>query len=215
MDRFLTKRKLSEKEEQETSWAVSNDVSKAPKTVVTKSRNKYRNYDESYIKYGFVSNGCYPPQPLCVVCSKTMSNATMKPSFLQRHLINNHSELKNKHIEFFKRRAKIMEKSVDKMTLFSQTSKSALETSFELAFLIAKAKKSHTAAENIIIPGALIIADHMLGDKAKAIIKTIPISDNTIARRIGEMAKDVVLQVAHDIKEDKRFALQVDESVDI
>ncbi|KAI6659528.1 SCAN domain-containing protein 3-like [Oopsacas minuta] len=55
----------------------------------------------------------------------------------------------------------------------------------------------------------------MLGAAAVNAIKSIPFSDTTMARRIEEMACDVSQQVIEKIKQDKRFALQLDESTDI
>ena len=55
----------------------------------------------------------------------------------------------------------------------------------------------------------------MLGAAAVNAIKSIPFSDTTMARRIEEMACDVSQQVIEKIKQDKRFALQLDESADV
>ena len=50
-----------------------------------------RNYDPKHIKYGF-SLIEYKAEilPQSVVCLKTLCNAAMKPSLLQRHLEKNH-----------------------------------------------------------------------------------------------------------------------------
>jgi len=56
-----------------------------------------RKYPE-YIKYGFIAiehRGKCLPQ--CVFCMKTLSNPTMKPSLLNRHLESNHAKKKNKN----------------------------------------------------------------------------------------------------------------------
>ena len=96
-----------------------------------------------------------------------------------------------------------------------ESNKIAQKTSYELAFLTTRAKKDYSITENLIIPGALIIAENMLGGAAVNAIKSIPFSDTTMARRIEEMACDVSQQVIEKIKQDKRFALQLDESTDI
>ena len=65
------------------------------------------------------------------------------------------------------------------------------------------------------MPGALIIADKMLDKKSANAIKTIPSSDTTVGRRMQDMAQDVAEQITENIKIDKGFAIQIDESVDV
>ena len=81
--------------------------------------------------------------------------------------------------------------------------------------MTARAKKDYSITENLIIPGVLMIAENMLGAAAVNAIKSISFSDTTMARRIEEMACDVSQQVIEKIKQDKCFALQLDESTDI
>lgn len=52
-------------------------------------------------------------------------------------------------------------------------------------------------------------------DKPKAeILKTIPLSDNTVKRRIDAIAEDIKVQQLEKIKESPWFALQLDEPTD-
>jgi hypothetical protein len=100
MDKFIIKgkRKIDEKSESDdsvkprtlksaTASVPSRDVSAnsvEPSTSKSKilKNVKYRYYNELYIKYGFVSNMCDPPLPLCTICNQTLSNNSMKPSLL-------------------------------------------------------------------------------------------------------------------------------------
>jgi len=43
------------------------------------------------------------PRPECVVCGEVLSNGSMKPPLLTRHLNTKHSDLKDKNFTFFKR----------------------------------------------------------------------------------------------------------------
>ena len=64
---------------------------------------KKRKYNEDYIKYGFtfiLKEGQELPQ--CVVCCKVLSEGSMKPSFLKRHLSGYHPDLATKDIDFFR-----------------------------------------------------------------------------------------------------------------
>ena len=63
-----------------------------------------RQYSDQYINFGFIElkkKGEAVPQ--CVVCMKTLSNASMKPSLLQRHLQTNYPEKKDRDRNYFKR----------------------------------------------------------------------------------------------------------------
>ena len=53
-----------------------------------------RKYNDSYLDYGFTFVERRDEQlPQCVVCHKTLSNASMKPHQLKQHLLNVHSHL--------------------------------------------------------------------------------------------------------------------------
>lgn len=139
----------------------------------------------------------------------------MKSSLLQQHLLSNHAELKDKPIDFFRRKPECVSKNTHAVHNFTQSARVALETSYELALLTAKKKKSYTAVEAFIIPGALIIAQKMLDTKSVNSIKMIPSSNTAVSRRIHEMTQVVVEQTIEKIKLDKRFAIQIDEWTDI
>ena len=54
----------------------------------------------------------------------------------------------------------------------------------------------------------------MHGDKFAKKLDVVPLSDNTISRRISDMGEDVKCQVIDRVKKSK-YALQLDESTDI
>ena len=67
-----------------------------------------------------------------------------------------------------------------------------------------------------IIKSSLKIAARMLGDKkCETKFDQIPLSNNTVARRVEELASDVHRQVATHVKNCKFFSLAMDESTDI
>ncbi|VVC27884.1 Hypothetical protein CINCED_3A000352 [Cinara cedri] len=67
----------------------------------------------------------------------------------------------------------------------------ALEASFKVAELISKNMNSHVIGEKLIGPACLAMVETMLGKESKDVISKVPLSNNTISRRINEMADDI------------------------
>ena len=81
---------------------------------------------------------------------------------------------------------------------------------------MAEQKQPHTIAGSLILPGAKILLKRVFGEQAIAKLNAVSLSDNTIKRRIEEMADDIADQILAEIKESKfGFAIQLDESTDI
>ena len=67
-----------------------------------KNKSK-RSCDESFLKLGFTElNG----KPKWVICSKILSEESMKKNKLQHHLTANHPGCVNKPVHFFERKLK-------------------------------------------------------------------------------------------------------------
>lgn len=81
--------------------------------------------------------------------------------------------------------------------------------------MIAKSGKNHTIGENIILPAAVEIVSCMFGEKEAKIIKTIPLSNDTISRRINDMVYDTKEQLVRRIRGSPCFGIQLDESTDV
>ncbi len=96
--------------------------------------SKRQKYDEQYIKYGFTCITINNEQhPQCVVCSEVLANDSLKPVELMRHLQTKHSMLKDKPVDFFRR--KVLTLTGQKQTMTSQTTLlvKALTASYEEA----------------------------------------------------------------------------------
>ena len=55
---------------------------------------------------------------------------------------------------------------------------------------LLRRKGSHTVGENLILAAGIIIVGKMLGQSALQESEKVPLSDNTISRRIDDMAHD-------------------------
>ncbi|GBN83817.1 Zinc finger BED domain-containing protein 5 [Araneus ventricosus] len=86
--------------------------------------------------------------------------------------------------------------------------------SYLVSYRIAQAGEAHTVAENLIKPCVKDIIECMFDEKAAKVIDTIPLSNDTISRRIGYLAENVKSTLISRIKSTK-FSLQMDESTDV
>ena len=78
--------------------------------------------------------------------------------------------------------------------------------SYKVTYRVAHCKKPHTIAEELILPAATDLVSIMVGENAD-----VPSSNNTICRRIKDMAVDISDQLVCRLK-DNEFAIQLDEA---
>ncbi len=69
--------------------------------------------------------------------------------------------------------------------------------------------------ETLVKPAAKVMAQLMIGEKASKALDTVPLSNNTVHRRILDMAENVNQQLLVRVKQSRYYALQADESTDI
>lgn len=204
MDKFLGGKKRALDNSQAST---SSQTSVVPKI-------KARKYSQDYLNFGFTStevNG--EERPLCIICSKILATDSMKPNKLKRHMETLHSEYVNKPREFFEFKLKSYKKQ---KSLFKETlsvNKKALIASYKVSHKIARCKKPHTIGEELILPAVIDIVETMFGDNFSKQIQSIPLSNDTVARRIGDIAEDVQCQLFSKLR-DKLFSIQLDEATD-
>lgn len=90
----------------------------------------------------------------------------------------------------------------------------ALLSSYLVAYRVAKEKMAHTAAEKIILPACMDMVRTIFDDKSAERLRTIPLSDNTISRRICTIAKHLEAMLMTRLQSGIDFAIQLDESTD-
>ena len=108
----------------------------------------------------------------------------MVPNKLQRHLTTKHSCLQDKDLNYFKT---LLQQQSKQRNVFQKTmtvSERAQLASIEIAEIIAMKSKSHTLAESVILPACKKIVKSMLGETAEKEISKIPLSNDTIHRRM-------------------------------
>lgn len=176
-----------------------------------------RKYDKDYLKLGFIQEpgSELDPRPLCVVCSESLSNDAMKPSKLNRHLQSKHPDLAKKPVEYFQRKRDDMKKQISSLVKMTVEDKSIVKASYLIALQIAKSKKPYTIGEELIRPCLLQACEQVLGKQALQKLKVIPMSANTVKRRIEDMAEDIENQVIEMVKNSTFYSIQLDESTDI
>lgn len=87
----------------------------------------------------------------------------------------------------------------------------ALLASYKVAHRVAKCKKPHIA-EELILPAEVDMVSVMIGESAAKEIKNVPLSNNTISRRIHDMAEDINEQIVEKLS--GLFAIQLYKATD-
>nr|XP_025842280.1 SCAN domain-containing protein 3 [Vulpes vulpes] len=175
-----------------------------------------RKYDPSYIEFGFVAviDG-EVLKPQCIICGDILANEAMKPSKLKRHLYSKHKEISSQPKEFFEKKSSELKSQPKQLFNVSHINISALRASYKVALPVAKSKTPYTIAETLVKDCIKEVCLEMLGESAAKKVAQVPLSNDTIARRIQELASDMEDQLIEQIKEAKYFSLQFDECRDI
>ena len=133
---------------------------------------------------------------------------------MKRSKLNRHQETKlTQDLQFFERQKRLY---LDKR--FSRQNsdlEKASEVSYLVSFNIAKAKKPHNIGEELIKPSCVKMVSIMCGDQAAKMIELIPLSAETVKRRIDDMAIDCKEQLLNGIRACNNFLIQLDESTTI
>ncbi|CAG5047553.1 unnamed protein product [Parnassius apollo] len=182
-----------------------------------KTSSKKRRYDESYLSFGFVPVGMTENSDgQCVICNKIISNSSLVPAKLKRHLDTNHPELKDKSVSFFERHKEVRRTgAADIQKLVKTDNENATEASFLLSYKIARAGKPHTIAEDLIKPCMTEIVTCVLGEEAAKKVSAVQCSNNVISDRIHKISDHIQDELISRLKTSEMFAMQLDESTDV
>lgn len=213
MDKYF-KRKSTSEEDQEGNVNGNNKLRHDAKTESAPRKAKLRKYNPEYLQFGFIPYKDNSNQPQCVICLNVLSNESLKPAKLKRHLITKHNELKDKPVNFFQRQAEAYGNQQKIINSAITVNEKALKASYIMAMRITKSKKEHSVAESLIMPAALEMCEIMLGKEFSRKLLSIPVSNDTIRRRICDMSNDIKAQLVERLQS-SIFAIQLDESTDI
>ena len=180
-----------------------------------KLKKKVRYCKDDYLKYGFIENEGNRTQPLCLLCDKTFSNEGFKPSRCKAHLESMHSEHLDKGEEFFRKRLDERKKQRKITNLFKRNTQSNEDgqlASYYLSLIVAKQGLPHTIGEKAFIPVIRTVLEKVIHYKNTSnVLRAIPLSNNTVKRRIDEMGEFVEQKLVRMMC-DNVFSMQVDES---
>ncbi|XP_008055319.1 protein FAM200A [Carlito syrichta] len=126
--------------------------------------------------------------------------------------VENEDEDEENHFQREKNNAESSPQALSRSTTMNER---ALLSSYLVAYRVAKEKMAHTAAEKIILPACMDMVRTIFDDKSADKLRTIPLSDNTISRRICTIAKHLETMLITRLQSGIDFAIQLDESTDI
>jgi hypothetical protein len=136
-----------------------------------------------------------------VIRCEVLANESFQVNKLIRHLKTKRDSLADRGTEFFKRKAEIVKKTrLDSSGFYQQKNAAAVEASYLVTQRIAKVKKQHTIVEELILPCAKDVVSVMMGGEFLIKLQPLSLSNDTIGRRIQDMAYYILSQVVDEIK---------------
>lgn len=117
-------------------------------------------------------------------------------------------------MSYFKRLLEQQTKAANSFKSVMTVSDKAQTASYEVSELIAQNMKAHILGMTLILPDCKKIVKAMLGNEAAKEISKIPLSNDTVHRRILEMSSNIEKNVCSNKLQYSDFALQIDESTD-
>ena len=174
---------------------------------------KCRGYLVDYIKFGFVPCPSNIQLPMCLLCNKTLSNEAMKPSRLKDHLTRLHPDKADKSIAFFQALKERQTQSSVRKLFAKNTCQNikGLIVSYKIAFMVAKRSLPFNVGESLVVPALKEIISTVMERDPAPVLRTVPLSDTTVKRRIDEMGTNIEDQLC-EILRNTSFSLQLDET---
>ena len=135
---------------------------------------------------------------MCLLCNKILSNEAMKPSKLKNHLTRFHPDKADKSIAFFQAlKERQTQSSVSK--LFAKNTFQNIKgliVSYKIAFMVAKSSLPFNVRESLVVLAPKEIISTVMERDPAPILRTVPLSDTTVKRRIDEMGTNIEDQLS-------------------
>ena len=128
-----------------------------------------------------------------------------------RLLVVSYNNLSRKSRDSFACKLSEMNKQSVVFSNFLQIPAKVQFASFKIAYRIAKCKKLHTIAEELVLPAALDLVSTIIGESGAQKLKAVPLSNNTISRRIDKISDDFNDHLVAKMRGNE-FSLQLDEA---
>uniref|UniRef100_A0A3Q3B2X0 DUF4371 domain-containing protein n=1 Tax=Kryptolebias marmoratus TaxID=37003 RepID=A0A3Q3B2X0_KRYMA len=180
---------------------------------MAQNKKKWHQYSVEYLDFGFIPSPTNAQLPLCLLCEQVFSNEAMNPSHLKEHLTKIHPDEVNKERSFFQ----TLKEQHSRRTINSLFAKkncqidSGLVASYNVSLLIDKCGQPYTIGEKLVLPAIKEVISTVLERDPTQVLKSIPLSNDTVAWRINEMGADTEEQLCAILK-DSPFTLQLDET---
>jgi hypothetical protein len=86
---------------------------------------------------------------------------------------------------------------------FSGVNMKVVEASYKVSLRIAGAGKPHIIGESWLLPAVRHKASSVFGEKTAKQLESIPLSNDTVSRRISDMTSNVKEQLIEKVKANK------------
>jgi hypothetical protein len=160
--------------------------------VASVKKRKNRKYDDSYLDFGCMSTEIDAEnRSQCVLCMKVLASECVLPSKLKHYLETTHLSVVNKSCDYFSRKLKELYQQNGSFYKQASIPSNAVIASYKVANRIAKCKKPHTIAEELILWAAVDMVNIMISESAGELLSKVPLSNNTISHRIQHIADDL------------------------
>ena len=132
------------------------------------------------------------PKITVLIRVKALSNNALKLSKMKRLLISEYHEF---WAVFFERKRKEYLKQKRGFTKSLLSNEKLLKASCLIGLRVTRTKSSHPIAENLTLPPAVDVCEVVWDSRCAAKLKEIPLSINTISRKIGDVSHDIRSQL--------------------
>jgi len=161
---------------------------------MAESKKKCRQYSQEYPKFGFIVTPTNESIPMCLLCEKTFSNDSIKPSKMKDHLERIHCDKKCKQLDYFKELKAKFRSRPRLETFFKSPANADLQgqkASYNIALNIAKKGKHYCISEEVTVPALEEDIRIVMKTNRDPVLKSVPLSASTVKCRIDEMAHNV------------------------